>query len=121
MTTEANTTQADAGRHERGVRPSALAEALRGIADGFDQQRPWFRPDELVMHTLRRAADELEKADAAEAVERERCAAVARRWGETHESHVTVNARNAADKIARAIEGPNVGIEPPERSARLTG
>ena len=41
------------------------------------------------------------------AAERERCAAVARRWGETHEPHVAVNARNAADKIARAIEGPN--------------
>ena len=49
----------------------------------------------------------VEVARAAMAAERERCAAVARRWGETHEAHVTVNARNAADKIARAIEGPS--------------
>ena len=44
------------------------------------------------------------------AAERERCAAVARRWGETHDAGVTVNARNAADKIARGIEGPNVAF-----------
>ena len=50
---------------------------------------------------------------AAVAAERERCAAVARRWGETHADGETVNARNAASKIARGIEGPNVGIEPP--------
>lgn len=39
--------------------------------------------------------------------ERERCIciAIARRWGETHADGVTVNARNAASKIARAIEG----------------
>ena len=36
-------------------------------------------------------------------VERERCIATARRWGGTHEPHVTVNARNAAYKIAQAI------------------
>ena len=40
----------------------ALAQALRGIADGFDKRRPWSRPDPLVMRTLRRAADELEQA-----------------------------------------------------------
>jgi len=63
-----------AGQVERGVRPHALAEALRGIADGLDQQRPWFRPDPLVMSTLRRAADELDAAGDAVAAERERCA-----------------------------------------------
>jgi hypothetical protein len=41
--------------------------------------------------------------DAVRAEERERCAAMASRWGETHEPHLSVNARNAADKIARAI------------------
>jgi len=46
--------------------------------------------------------------DAAVAAERARCAAIARRWGETHADGVTVNARNAASKIARGIEGPNV-------------
>ncbi len=46
--------------------------------------------------------------DAACAQERERCAAIARQWGETHADGVTVNARNAASKIARGIEGPNV-------------
>lgn len=45
--------------------------------------------------------------DAAVAAERARCAAIARRWGETHDAGVTVNARNAASKIARGIEGPN--------------
>ena len=62
---------ADAGRLDPGVRPHALAEALRGIADGFDQQRPWFRPDPLVMSTLRRAADELDDAGDALVAERE--------------------------------------------------
>jgi hypothetical protein len=45
-----------------------LAHALRGIADGFDARRPWYRPwsrpDPLIMRTLRRAADELDKEDA---------------------------------------------------------
>ena len=41
-------------------------------------------------------------------VERERCADIARRWGETHADGETVNARNAGSKIARGIEGPNV-------------
>jgi hypothetical protein len=50
-------------------------------------------------------------AAAAVATERERCAAVARRWGETHADGETVNARNAASKIARGIEGPNVAIK----------
>lgn len=40
-------------------RRKALAQALRGIADGFEQKTYWFRPDPLVMSTLRRAADEL--------------------------------------------------------------
>lgn len=44
-----------------------LAHALRGIADGFDARRPWWRPwsrpDPLIMRTLRRAADELDKED----------------------------------------------------------
>jgi len=50
------------------------------------------------------------RIDAAVAAERERCAAIARRWGETHADGVTVNARNAADKIARGIEGPNAEL-----------
>lgn len=45
--------------------------------------------------------------DAAVAAERDRCATIARRWGETHADGETVNARNAASKIARGIEGPN--------------
>jgi hypothetical protein len=40
-----------------------LAQALRGIANGFDKRRPWSRPDPLIMRTLRRAADELDKED----------------------------------------------------------
>lgn len=40
-----------------------LAQALRGIANGFDKRRPWSRPDPLIMRTLRRAADELDKAN----------------------------------------------------------
>ena len=39
------------------------------------------------------------------AAERSKCATIARLWGETHAPHETVNARNAASKIARAIEG----------------
>ena len=50
--------------------------------------------------------------DRAVAAECERGAAVARRWGETHADGETVNARNAASKIARAIEGPNVRAQP---------
>ena len=45
-----------------------LAQALRGIANGFDKRRPWWRPwsrpDPLIMRTLRRAADELDKEQA---------------------------------------------------------
>jgi hypothetical protein len=41
------------------------------------------------------------------AAERERCAAIATRWGDTHSGYETVNACNAASKIARAIQGPN--------------
>ena len=52
----------------------------------------------------------LDYARAAVVAERERCAAIARRWGETHADGVTVNARNAASKIARGIEGPNVEL-----------
>lgn len=37
------------------------------------------------------------------ASETRRAASVAVQWGNTHEPHVTVNARNAASKIARAI------------------
>jgi hypothetical protein len=59
---------------------AALSQAVNGIADGFDQQRPWFRPDPVVMSTLRRAAAALERAEAdqaaALATERERCAKV---------------------------------------------
>jgi hypothetical protein len=59
---------------------AALAQALLGIADGFDQQRPLFRPDALVMHTLRRAALALERAETEKAAdvaaERERCAQI---------------------------------------------
>lgn len=40
-----------------------LSQALRGIANGFDKRRPWSRPDPLIMRTLRRAADELDKED----------------------------------------------------------
>ena len=40
--------------------------------------------------------------------ERARCAAIARHWGATHEPGITVNARNAGDKIARGIERSNV-------------
>lgn len=63
---------------DRVVRAHALAEALRGIADGFDQQRPWLRPDELVMLTLQRAADELERIDDALATESSRKCATER-------------------------------------------
>jgi hypothetical protein len=49
---------------------------------------------------------------AGQSTERELCAATARRWGETHADGVTVNARNAASKIARAIEGPNTEFRP---------
>lgn len=35
--------------------------------------------------------------------ERDECAEVARRWGETHEPGITVNARNAGRKIADGI------------------
>lgn len=35
--------------------------------------------------------------------EREACAVIAERWGETHGEGVTVNARNAGSKIARGI------------------
>jgi hypothetical protein len=45
----------------RNIRRKALAQALRGMADGFEQKTYWFRPDPLVMSTLRRAADELDK------------------------------------------------------------
>lgn len=45
-----------------------LAQALRGMANGFDERRPWYRPwsrpDPLIMRTLRRAADELDKEEA---------------------------------------------------------
>lgn len=37
--------------------------------------------------------------------ERLRNAAIATRWGETHADGMTVNARNAASKIARGILG----------------
>ena len=62
-------------------------------------------------HSLRRGivqAAYLLGAIEMQASELERCACVARRWGETHEPHITVNARNAAEKIARGIETPNV-------------
>lgn len=36
-------------------------------------------------------------------VEREECASIAERWGETHVAAVTVNARDAGEKIARGI------------------
>jgi hypothetical protein len=72
-------TRRDGSRLSEGLGPrattpkaEAFAQALRGIADGFDQQRPWFRPDELVMHTLRRAADELERLRDALATESSR-------------------------------------------------
>ncbi|MBU0753270.1 MAG: hypothetical protein KJ787_03065 [Gammaproteobacteria bacterium] len=42
-------------------------------------------------------------AHAIAAKEREACADVARRWGETHEPGITVNARNAGRKIADGI------------------
>ena len=48
----------------RNIRRKALAQALRGMADGFEQKTYWFRPDPLVMSTLRRAADELDKEGA---------------------------------------------------------
>jgi len=46
----------------------ALAQALRNMANGFDELRPWYhrpwsRPDPLIMRTLRRAADALDKED----------------------------------------------------------
>lgn len=41
---------------------------------------------------------------AAQAEERERCAAIAREWGDSHGPTVSVNAMNAGSKIARAIE-----------------
>ena len=34
-----------------------------------------------------------------------RAADIARAWGDTHDPGITVNARNAASKIARGIEG----------------
>lgn len=55
---------------------------------------------------LRASAAELyprSAIDAAIAAECERCAAIALRWGETHADGETVNARNAASKIARGI------------------
>ena len=93
-----------AGQVERSVRPHALAEALRGIADGFDQQRPWFRPDPLVMSTLRRAADELDKAGDAVAAERER-------WRDALEEIADGVDKWTAEgmaHLAREALGPNV-------------
>lgn len=54
-------------------------------------------------------ADALERRreydDALVAAERVRSQIAALAWGETHEPHVTVNARNAARQIAYAIRG----------------
>jgi hypothetical protein len=71
------------------------------------------RPDmaQAVFHDIVPMGAFVALARAIEAAERERCAAVARRWGETHADGETVNARNAASKIARGIEGPNVGVK----------
>ena len=45
--------------------------------------------------------------EAVVAAERERNQQIALAWGNTHEPGETVNARNAASKIARGIAGPN--------------
>ena len=86
---------------ERGVRPDvahvmAAVWNLYAHAPNFDGRQSY------VIAAIAAAIDR------AVAAERERCAAVARRWGETHADGETVNARNAASKIARGIEGPNV-------------
>lgn len=86
------------------------AEKARGMSAGATS--PVFTSEQMRVYAAR-----------AVVAERERCAAIARRWGETHADGVTVNARNAADKISRDIEGPNVRVEPPAegRSARTRG
>jgi len=95
----------------------AFAQALRGMADGFDQWRWWSRPDPLVMNTLRRAADELDKAGDAAAAERERCATMC----ENAAARFTAEGMPISGpffNLAKQMRGPNVGIEPP-RSGRL--
>lgn len=43
-------------------RRKGLAQALRGMADGFEHKTYWFRPYPIAMSTLlRQAADELDK------------------------------------------------------------
>jgi len=100
---------ADEGRLEAPVRP-AVAEGLR-LAEKMMRDSWHTGLAGAWMPTREALARHLESAfDAAVAAERERCAAIARRWGETHADGVTVNARNAADKIARGIEGPNAEL-----------
>lgn len=101
MNEDTKTQPADAGRRlSEGLGPlpaearaRALAEALRGIADGLDLRRWWCRPDALVMRTLRRAADELEAAGNAAAAERERCAKMVEAMDTTgHEGYIETTA-----------------------------
>jgi polyphosphate kinase 2 (PPK2 family) len=85
------------------AKAQAFAEALRGIADGLDQRRWWCRPDALVMSTLRRAADELEKAGKAAAEERERCARLVETMDTTgHDGYIETTA-DLCDAIAARI------------------
>lgn len=100
---------------ERGVWPGseskaqAFAQALRGMADGFDQKRPWFRPDPLVMSTLRRAADELDKTGDAVAAERERWMKAATAALDILDALPAWSNAGYACQLLREALGPNVG------------
>jgi hypothetical protein len=81
----------------------AFAQALRGMADGFDQWRWWSRPDPLVMNTLRRAADELDKAGDAAAAERERCAKLVQNMDTTGHDGYIETAGDLCEALAACI------------------
>jgi hypothetical protein len=72
--------------------------SAKEIEDTHEEYRFSNANGELAWHAFARAI---------EAIVRERtideCAAISKRWGETHDAGVTVNARNAGSKIERGI------------------
>ena len=101
-----------AGPVQHAVRPWGVCFDMNAQPVGFDRRAGdilrWNQPEHGPVY-------DQSALDAAIATERERCAEIARRWGDTHADGETVNARNAASKIARGIEGPNGQITGPQR------
>ena len=83
------------------ARPLVLDEEgnVPGWYDGITQKHFESAVREAVAADRRAAA-----APAQEAPALSDAAAIARQWGDSHEPHISVNARNAGSKIARAIE-----------------